>query len=41
MPLLLLLDLRDERVVERFGALGGVDLPDLPREPIRAVDLGE
>ena len=30
-----------QAIHERFGALGGVDLPDLPREPIRAVDLGE
>lgn len=25
----------------RFAKLGGVDLPLLPREPIRAVDFGE
>jgi len=30
-----------QAVHERFGALGGVDLPDEPREPIRVVDLGE
>ena len=25
----------------RFGALGGVDLPDIPREASRAVNFGE
>jgi len=30
-----------QAINERFGALGGVDLPDLPREAIRAVDFGE
>ena len=31
-----------QAIHERFGALGGVDLPDVPREPIRpAVDFGE
>ena len=30
-----------QAIHERFGALGGVDLPDRPREPIRAVDFGE
>jgi plasmid stability protein len=30
-----------QAIHERFGALGGADLPDLPREPIRAVDFGE
>ncbi|MBV9556772.1 MAG: plasmid stabilization protein [Pseudolabrys sp.] len=31
-----------QAIRERFGALGGVDLPDVPREPIRpAVDFGE
>lgn len=31
-----------QAIHERFGALGGVDLPDAPREPIRRpVDFGE
>jgi plasmid stability protein len=30
-----------QAINERFGALGGVDLPDIPREAIRAVNLGE
>ena len=30
-----------QAINERFGALGGVDLPALPREAIRAVDFGE
>lgn len=30
-----------QAINERFGTLGGVDLPDLPRETIRAVDLPE
>lgn len=30
-----------QAINERFRALGGVDLPDLPREAIRAVDFGE
>ena len=31
-----------QAINERFGALGGVDLPDLPREAIRPpVDFGE
>ena len=30
-----------QAINERFGALGGIDLADLPREAIRAVDFGE
>ncbi|GGC03629.1 plasmid stabilization protein [Novosphingobium endophyticum] len=30
-----------QAIHDRFGALGGVDLPDVPRESIRAVDFGE
>lgn len=30
-----------QAIQERFSALGGVDLPDQPREPIRAVDFSE
>jgi len=31
-----------QAIHDRFGALGSVDLPDVPREPIRsAVDFGE
>ncbi|OYX55770.1 MAG: plasmid stabilization protein [Brevundimonas subvibrioides] len=30
-----------QAINERFGALGGVDLPDLSREAIRPVDFGE
>lgn len=31
-----------DAIRERFGALAGVDLPDVPREPIRPpVDFGE
>jgi antitoxin FitA len=30
-----------QAINERFVALGAVDLPDLPREAIRAVDFGE
>lgn len=30
-----------QAILERFSVLGGVDLPDQPREPIRAVDVGE
>lgn len=30
-----------EAIRARFGALGGVDLPDPPREPIRAVGFAE
>lgn len=30
-----------QAINERFGALGGVDLPAVPREAIRGVDFGE
>ena len=31
-----------QAIHERFAALGGIDLPELPREPIRPpVDFGE